>query len=332
MSGPSCGNNPNYRMSDGDRQAVDSFSAYLTARAELNVAAHRLERIRDAARLHRQQLISANELYSVIEADSDAVLAVLPVPADRAAVLREAADRLAELRAAEREWLPATGLHKGEQELRRMTDEAQPTETPFVPPAHYRGRDGTEYCVHAIPVGPNSCPACRELADDEAPMRAYLSAPAVAEDAQRTTRRDSLRVLLGRAAAGLTPDEDAMMRQHVEAEQREVDIALAVIADHRVEGRALREKLAEAQSYAKLGAKCFRDHHPAQIAEQRATAAGWKEQADRLTAELAEAQAAIERVRAAAQWARRNYPGISHVHDRLTTALDGTEQPTDDTR
>ncbi|MCP9997952.1 hypothetical protein LUX34_23870 [Streptomyces werraensis] len=41
----------------------------------------------------------------------------------RAAVLHGAADRLAELRAAEREWLPATGLHKGEQELRRMADE-----------------------------------------------------------------------------------------------------------------------------------------------------------------------------------------------------------------
>ncbi|MGX1220384.1 hypothetical protein [Streptomyces ambofaciens] len=47
----------------------------------------------------------------------------------RAAALREAADRLAELRAAEREWLPATGLHKGEQELRRMADEKAATET-----------------------------------------------------------------------------------------------------------------------------------------------------------------------------------------------------------
>ncbi|MFE0794710.1 hypothetical protein [Streptomyces mutabilis] len=60
---------------------------------------------------------------------ADAVLAVLPAPADQAAVLREAADRLAELRAAEREWLPATGLHQGEQELRRMADETATTET-----------------------------------------------------------------------------------------------------------------------------------------------------------------------------------------------------------
>ncbi|MDX3398410.1 hypothetical protein [Streptomyces sp. ME01-18h] len=35
MTGPACGNNPNYRMSDGDRQAVDSFRAYLTARGAL---------------------------------------------------------------------------------------------------------------------------------------------------------------------------------------------------------------------------------------------------------------------------------------------------------
>ncbi|MGE9282302.1 hypothetical protein ACP4B2_27660 [Streptomyces rochei] len=35
MTGPACGNNPHYRLSDGDRQAVDSFRAYLTARAAL---------------------------------------------------------------------------------------------------------------------------------------------------------------------------------------------------------------------------------------------------------------------------------------------------------
>lgn len=43
----------------------------------------------------------------------------------REAAFREAAGRLHEMRMAEREWLPATGLHKGEQELRRMADEAR---------------------------------------------------------------------------------------------------------------------------------------------------------------------------------------------------------------
>lgn len=40
-------------------------------------------------------------------------------------------------------------------------------EEPFVPPAHYRRDDDVDCCVHAIPVGPDSCPACRELADEE---------------------------------------------------------------------------------------------------------------------------------------------------------------------
>lgn len=39
-------------------------------------------------------------------------------------------------------------------------------ETPFVPPAHYVRDDGVECCVHTTPVGPDSCRACRELADD----------------------------------------------------------------------------------------------------------------------------------------------------------------------
>jgi hypothetical protein len=43
----------------------------------------------------------------------------------RETAFREAAGRLHEMRMAEREWLPATGLHKGEQELHRMADEAR---------------------------------------------------------------------------------------------------------------------------------------------------------------------------------------------------------------
>lgn len=45
----------------------------------------------------------------------------------RAAAFREAADLLHDMRMAEREWLPATGLHKGEQALRRLADEAEHT-------------------------------------------------------------------------------------------------------------------------------------------------------------------------------------------------------------
>lgn len=37
--------------------------------------------------------------------------------------------------------------------------------TAFIPPIHYVRDDGAECCVHAIPVGPDSCLHCRELAD-----------------------------------------------------------------------------------------------------------------------------------------------------------------------
>jgi hypothetical protein len=39
----------------------------------------------------------------------------------------------------------------------------------FTPPVHYERDDGVLCCVHAIPVGPDSCPHCRELHDDEPP-------------------------------------------------------------------------------------------------------------------------------------------------------------------
>lgn len=45
----------------------------------------------------------------------------------REEAFREAAGQLHEMRMAEREWLPATGLHMGEQELHRMADEAHTT-------------------------------------------------------------------------------------------------------------------------------------------------------------------------------------------------------------
>lgn len=48
-----------------------------------------------------------------------------PIDPHRVAVLLEAADKLRELRLAEREWLVACGLDKGEKELRRLADEAQ---------------------------------------------------------------------------------------------------------------------------------------------------------------------------------------------------------------
>ncbi|WP_171108631.1 MULTISPECIES: hypothetical protein [unclassified Streptomyces] len=98
-TGPACGNNPNFRMSDGDRQAVAEFRAYLADRAAL--------RDRVAAVLRSLVVIGdtpPRQLVPVIDGSNprmariaawqpldvlvNAVLAVLPPPADRAAVLR----------------------------------------------------------------------------------------------------------------------------------------------------------------------------------------------------------------------------------------------------
>ncbi|NED73349.1 hypothetical protein G3I51_13550 [Streptomyces sp. SID9944] len=118
-----------------------------------------------------------------------------------------------------------------------------------------------------------------------------------ADDAQRTARRRSIGTLLARAAAGLTPDEDALLRQHVEAEIREGSAA-------RVELDSLRADLR-------------------------------RDQAQQWPQRLGRAEAAIERVRALATdmrtWASPR--GIATQYaDHIERALDGSEQPTDDTR
>lgn len=73
--------------------SADQNRQFLTTLANLGIASHRLNQIRDAVRLHRQQIIGTSELYAVIDADDP-----VPPPADhaavRAAALREAADAL----------------------------------------------------------------------------------------------------------------------------------------------------------------------------------------------------------------------------------------------
>lgn len=228
-------------------------------------------------------------------------------------------------------------------------------------------------------------------------------APAAAEDTQRADRRASLRNLLGRAAAGLTPDEDALLRQHVEAEQREADQWRAGRNTMKRRGEEIeqdRDRIAA--ELEKLRAVLEYEHKRADDAIDRETTAEQAAEEQRERARIAEgelrmlrtgiralggdpttiqnlwaqlhlrnrqwaeakrevrltrsmleeeggdvsvvdemiatvtkaeqevreAQAAIERVREAMQWARRHHPGLIHVHDRLRAALDGTEQPT----
>ncbi|CAM5620373.1 hypothetical protein [Streptomyces aurantiogriseus] len=57
----------------------------------------------------------------------------------------------------------------GRTPARPAVGEQPETQEAFIPPAHYRRNDGVDCCVHAIPVGPDSCKACRELADDDRP-------------------------------------------------------------------------------------------------------------------------------------------------------------------
>jgi hypothetical protein len=108
-------------------------------------------------------------------------------------------------------------------------------------------------------------------------------AAAADEDPQRTTRRDALRNLLHRIDRGVTrgihftPDEARLLRQHVEAEIRDADTARAVARSN------LRHVQTIVPEIDRLTAEL-------EDAEQRATG---------FLAERDQAQAAIERVRAA---------------------------------
>ncbi|MFI1562168.1 hypothetical protein ACH4ZX_03740 [Streptomyces sp. NPDC020490] len=199
-----------------------------------------------------------------------------------------------------------------------FTTEAQPATTPAGRPA----------CVpdHATT---STCPGCTWDREH----------PTTDEDEQRIARRDSTSNLLARLARDgiLSEAETALLRQHVHAEQHDTDMARAVASDQRVKIRALREKLSKAQREAdtaretaalSLGRDLLRDgldvflprlvgsDHAACILSERPSR----------TAELEQAQAAIDRVRAVEQqWAGKALPH-SEAHRMLTdlrAALDG---------
>ncbi|MFI2632592.1 hypothetical protein ACH5A2_19670 [Streptomyces collinus] len=81
-TGPACGNNPNYRMSNGDRQAVADFKAYLADRAAL-------ERVRAVLETEAVLGRSALEYRGLI---ASALMADEAQPTVPAAVGRRAAD------------------------------------------------------------------------------------------------------------------------------------------------------------------------------------------------------------------------------------------------
>ncbi|AMW11638.1 hypothetical protein A4E84_20350 [Streptomyces qaidamensis] len=136
-TGPACGNNPNHPLTDGDRQAVADFKAYLAERAALR------DRIAEA--LRETDAYAQLESRDDRERFADAVLAVLPPPADRAAVLSEAeAEAERQLATVQRvrhvletePVLNRTALeYRGLIVSALMADEAQPTPPETAPPA-----------------------------------------------------------------------------------------------------------------------------------------------------------------------------------------------------
>ncbi|MBM7088102.1 hypothetical protein JTP67_05950 [Streptomyces sp. S12] len=143
-----------------------------------------------------------------------------------------------------------------------------------------------------IPEPPGAAEHRARVQEWAAQVTRPAPAPAADDDAQRTARRTSLRVILDRASRGviLRTDEAALLRQHVEAEQRDADTARR------------NAELADA-----VTAETKR------LKERRTTTL--RERAER-------AEAAIKRVRAllAGRWGAVD-------PDLVRAALDGTEQP-----
>lgn len=134
------------RAAEAAEAVADTEHASLNRRAltllgDLGIATHRLDCIRDAARLHRQQLIGTSELYAVIEAD-DGPPAAAPA-ADRAAILCDAADiayRRARRLDDQQQDQRAQGAWDVENELRSEARMAAGTQQP----------DTEARCVHCM--------------------------------------------------------------------------------------------------------------------------------------------------------------------------------------
>jgi hypothetical protein len=157
------------------------------------------------------------------------------------------------------------------------------------------------------------------------------------EDAHRIARRrDSiLNLLAGLERGPLTAEETALLRNHIADEGIEHDTVRAILADHRVENRALRQKLEQEEDLLRVA------HETSNRAEtERAIAARRAEEYRRLAvqrgAELAEAQAALDRVRLVGPQLeyKATAPGMAEparevlrdASRRIRTALEGTAQ------
>ncbi|MFF7949096.1 hypothetical protein [Streptomyces griseorubiginosus] len=83
--GPRCGNNPNVRLTEGDRKVVDEFRAFLDARAALR------DRIAEALSEVRRPGLGGLTEAEAVRRMADAVLKVLPSCSDPIECSHEAA-------------------------------------------------------------------------------------------------------------------------------------------------------------------------------------------------------------------------------------------------
>jgi hypothetical protein len=149
-AGPHCGNNPNAQLTPADRQAVDDFKARLALRERIadTLAAT------DGWRWVSDSDKARSSTYRGYQTRADAVLAVLPAPADRAAELEEAATALDAQSCT-------CGCRRGAEFLRqraavirasdgpsRMADEAQQPETQL--PYIHVDDDGDQLDIGAV--------------------------------------------------------------------------------------------------------------------------------------------------------------------------------------
>jgi hypothetical protein len=242
-------------------------------------------------------------------------------------------------------------------QVRRIADALT---TPVVEQVEASDDDPTTGVRIPIPGIQECGPACFCRRNDT-----EQQAPTADEDQLRATRRESARVILDRAARGiaLRSDESALLRQHFEAETREHDTARSVAWSNLRHVKTIVPELENADRI-RAEAQRDRDQHAAVLREilSRFTPAlvngkyafyqaeqpvpveelerwrsvlaptverPWWETVAEVRGELAEAQAAIERVREVAdRWDLDAPPPGNRPLTELRAALDVTEQPT----
>lgn len=195
-------------------QTPDQNRQSLTLLASLGIATHRLDQIRDAARLHRQQLIGSSELYAVIEAGA-AVPSAVPTPAaDRAGLREQIAEAIARIDAEK--WgttIPPEG-HPFWRTYHAYADAV----LPLLPASVDRATVLNEAADHLASQAANASPSARDvILADVAELRRLA---VEARDGQTTQgeapcsdRADTLRWAADQYAT-LTDQNEAYDREH----------------------------------------------------------------------------------------------------------------------